>query len=142
MVRDAALRSAFISLFALLCGIERDQVRPDCHQSSHQNHLRVPTSPTDLRSFSFTAQRLAVWRQKVVLWIVFEAGNFSIVSPKLVVETCCVSISKDFPTLSMIRILQSENPRSRLPLFTQSPRRGVPGNRASGSTPFSETQVS
>ena len=28
MVRDAALRSAFMSLFTSLCGIERDQVRP------------------------------------------------------------------------------------------------------------------
>ncbi len=35
MVRDAALRSAFMSLFAALCGIERDQVRPDRHQGSH-----------------------------------------------------------------------------------------------------------
>ena len=26
-----------MSLFALLCGIERDQVRPDCHQNSHQS---------------------------------------------------------------------------------------------------------
>ena len=97
MVRDAALRGAFMSLFALLCGIERDQVRPDCHQSSHQNHLRVPTSPTDLRSSSFTAQRLTVWRQKVVLWIVFEAGNFSIVSPKLVVETLLCINFQGFP---------------------------------------------
>ncbi len=37
MVRDAALRGAFMSLFAFLCGIVRDQVRPDCHQNSHQN---------------------------------------------------------------------------------------------------------
>ena len=87
MVRDAALRGAFRSLVAFLCGMVRVRARPDCHQRCHQNHLSVPTSPTDLRSFSFTAQRLTVWRQKVVLWIVFEAGNFSIVSPKLVVET-------------------------------------------------------
>jgi hypothetical protein len=37
MVRDAALRGAFMSLLALLCGMLRDQVRPDCHQNSHQN---------------------------------------------------------------------------------------------------------
>ena|SRR5215203_5347216 len=39
MVRDAALWSAFMSLFALLCGIERVLVRPDCHQRRHQSHL-------------------------------------------------------------------------------------------------------
>ncbi len=38
MVRDAALRGAFMSLFAFLCGIVRVLVRPDCHQSCHQNH--------------------------------------------------------------------------------------------------------
>jgi len=38
MARDAALRSAFMSLFTFLCGIVRDQVRPDCHQRCHQNH--------------------------------------------------------------------------------------------------------
>ena len=38
MVRDAALRCAFMSLFAFLCGIERDQVRPECHQRCHQKH--------------------------------------------------------------------------------------------------------
>ena len=38
MVRDAALRSAFMSLFACVCGMKRVRVRPDCHQSSHQNH--------------------------------------------------------------------------------------------------------
>src|SRR5215208_6094933 len=37
MVRDSALRSAFMSLFAFLCGIVRVLVRPDCHQNSHQN---------------------------------------------------------------------------------------------------------
>ena len=36
MVRDAALRSAFMSLFAFLCGMWRVRVRPDCHQNSHQ----------------------------------------------------------------------------------------------------------
>src|SRR5215212_6558404 len=35
MVRDAALRGAFTSLFEFLCGIVRVLVRPDCHQSSH-----------------------------------------------------------------------------------------------------------
>jgi hypothetical protein len=39
MVRDAVLRSAFMSLFASLCGMLRVRVRPDCHQNSHQNHL-------------------------------------------------------------------------------------------------------
>jgi hypothetical protein len=39
MVRDAALRGAFMSLFASLCGMLRVLVRPDCHQSCHQNHL-------------------------------------------------------------------------------------------------------
>ena len=86
-----------MSPLAFLCGMVRVRVRPDCHQSSHQNHLSVPTSPTDLRSFSFTAQRLTVWRQKVVLWIVFEAGNFSIVSPKLVVETLLCINFQGFP---------------------------------------------
>src|SRR5215212_2026981 len=38
MVRDTALRSAFMSLFAFLCGIVRVLVRPDCHQRCHQNH--------------------------------------------------------------------------------------------------------
>jgi hypothetical protein len=38
MARDAALRGAFMSLIAFLCGMWRDRVRPDCHQSSHQNH--------------------------------------------------------------------------------------------------------
>jgi hypothetical protein len=36
MARDAALRSAFMSLFAFLCGMWRVRVRPDCHQNSHQ----------------------------------------------------------------------------------------------------------
>jgi hypothetical protein len=36
MVRDSALRSAFMSLFASLCGMVRDRVRPDCHHNSHQ----------------------------------------------------------------------------------------------------------
>jgi hypothetical protein len=39
MVRDAALRGAFMSLFAFLCGIVRVLVRPGCHQSCHQEHL-------------------------------------------------------------------------------------------------------
>ena len=38
MVRDAALRSAFMSLFAFLCVMVRVRVRPDCHQISHQKH--------------------------------------------------------------------------------------------------------
>ncbi len=38
MARDAALRGAFMSLFASLCGIVRVLVRPDCHQRCHQNH--------------------------------------------------------------------------------------------------------
>src|SRR5215212_1710517 len=38
MARDAVLRSAFMSLFVLLCGMLRVLVRPDCHQNSHQNH--------------------------------------------------------------------------------------------------------
>jgi hypothetical protein len=38
MVRDAALRGAFMSPFAFLCGMVRDRVRPDCNQNSHQNH--------------------------------------------------------------------------------------------------------
>ena len=38
MRRDTALWSAFISLFAFLCRMVRVRVRPDCHQSSHQNH--------------------------------------------------------------------------------------------------------
>ena len=37
MVRDAALRGAFMSLFAFLCGIVRVLVRPDCHQRCHKN---------------------------------------------------------------------------------------------------------
>ena len=41
MVRDAALRGAFISLFAFLCGIVRVLVRPDCHQRCHQNYSRL-----------------------------------------------------------------------------------------------------
>jgi hypothetical protein len=39
MARDAALRGAFMRLFASLCGIVRVLVRPDCHQSGHQKHL-------------------------------------------------------------------------------------------------------
>jgi hypothetical protein len=39
MVRDAALRGVFMSLFAFLCGIVRVLVRPDCHQRCHQKHL-------------------------------------------------------------------------------------------------------
>jgi hypothetical protein len=35
IVRDAALRGAFMSLFASLCGMVRVRVRPDCHQDSH-----------------------------------------------------------------------------------------------------------
>src|SRR5215208_3904532 len=35
MARDAALRGAFMSLFAFLCGIVRVLVRPNCHQNSH-----------------------------------------------------------------------------------------------------------
>jgi hypothetical protein len=38
MARDAALRGVFMSLVAFLCGMMRDRVRPDCHQSGHQNH--------------------------------------------------------------------------------------------------------
>jgi hypothetical protein len=38
MARDAALRGAFMSLLAFLCGIVRVLVRPDCHQKSHQKH--------------------------------------------------------------------------------------------------------
>ena len=38
MVCDAALRSAFMSLFAFVYGIERVRVRPDCYQTSHQNY--------------------------------------------------------------------------------------------------------
>src|SRR5829696_4574910 len=38
IVRDAALRGAFMSLFAFLCGMVRVRVRPDCHQSRHQNY--------------------------------------------------------------------------------------------------------
>ena len=33
MARDAALRGAFMSLFAFLCGMVRVRVRPDCHQN-------------------------------------------------------------------------------------------------------------
>ena len=33
IVRDAALRGAFMSLFAFLCGIVCVRVRPDCHQN-------------------------------------------------------------------------------------------------------------
>jgi hypothetical protein len=36
IVRVAALRGAFMSLIAFLCGIVRVRVRPDCHQNSHQ----------------------------------------------------------------------------------------------------------
>ena len=39
IVRDSALRSAFMSLFAFVGGMVRVRVRPDCHQSGHQNHL-------------------------------------------------------------------------------------------------------
>ena len=39
MVRDAALRGAFMSLFAFLCVMVRVRVRPDCHQRCHQKHL-------------------------------------------------------------------------------------------------------
>jgi len=51
MVRDAALRGAFMHLFAALCGMWRVRVRPDCHQNSHQNHRyelcyrRAPIGP-------------------------------------------------------------------------------------------------
>jgi hypothetical protein len=45
MVRDAALRGAFMSLFAFLCGIVRDQVRPDCHQSCHQDSGSMKEGP-------------------------------------------------------------------------------------------------
>ena len=38
IVRDSALRSAFMSLFAFVGGMVRVRVRPDCHQSGHQNH--------------------------------------------------------------------------------------------------------
>ena len=38
IVRDSALRSAFMSLFAFVGGMVRVPVRPDCHQSGHQNH--------------------------------------------------------------------------------------------------------
>jgi hypothetical protein len=37
MVRDAALRSAFMGLFAFLCGMVRVLVGPDCHQNRHQS---------------------------------------------------------------------------------------------------------
>ena len=40
MVSDAALRGAFMSLFASLCVMVRDHVRSDCHQNSHQNYVR------------------------------------------------------------------------------------------------------
>jgi hypothetical protein len=38
MVWDVALKGAFMSLFASLCGMVRVRVRPDWHQGSHQNH--------------------------------------------------------------------------------------------------------
>ena len=47
MRRDAALRGAFNSLFAFLCGKVRVSVRPDCHQDSHHlssNELRVSSA--------------------------------------------------------------------------------------------------
>jgi hypothetical protein len=42
MACDAALRSAFMSLFASFGGIVRVCVRPDCHQSGHQNYRLTP----------------------------------------------------------------------------------------------------
>src|SRR5215212_8551429 len=45
IVRVAALRGAFMSFFAFLCGIERDQVRPDCHQSCHQDSGSMKEGP-------------------------------------------------------------------------------------------------
>ena len=41
MVRDAALRSAFMSLFTSFGGMWRVSVRPDYHQNSHQTILSI-----------------------------------------------------------------------------------------------------
>ena len=38
MRRDTALCSAFMGLFAFLCGIVRVSVRPDRHQRRHQSY--------------------------------------------------------------------------------------------------------
>ena len=35
MLRDAALRGAFVGLVAYVGGMVRVRVRPDCHQNSH-----------------------------------------------------------------------------------------------------------
>ena len=34
-MRDAALSSAFMNLFAAICGMGQVRVRPDCHHKSH-----------------------------------------------------------------------------------------------------------
>ncbi len=43
MVRDAALRGAFMSLFAFLYEMVRVRVRPDCHQRCH--HISSTKAP-------------------------------------------------------------------------------------------------
>jgi hypothetical protein len=66
MVRDAALRGAFMSLFAFLCGIVHVSVRPDCHQSCHQNHSgeawlegrQKPAAGLGLSNASFSARSI------------------------------------------------------------------------------------
>ena len=51
MVRDSALRGAFMSLFESLCEMVRDHVRPDRHQNSHQKNM---TLKPDKRASRYT----------------------------------------------------------------------------------------
>ena len=52
MAYDAALRSAFMSLFASFGGIVRVRVRPDCHQSGYQNYRLTPDKRVSYRHTS------------------------------------------------------------------------------------------
>ena len=45
MARDAAVRGAFMSLFAFYCGMWRVRVRPNCHQSCHQDSGSMKEGP-------------------------------------------------------------------------------------------------
>jgi hypothetical protein len=60
MVRDVALRSVFMRLFASLCGMLRVSVRPDCHHSCHQRYGLDYKTGTPLRACAYR-RRFASW---------------------------------------------------------------------------------